>query len=300
MIYTDFYRPTFTIVVGPPGSGKSRRAKELVEVEEFTKVFSSDEIREELTGDANCQSVNEEVFKLMKERTLQAINDGYSVIYDATNVTRKSRASILELIPKYVHKRCIICWAPIDVCIERDSLRERTVGKAVIDKMLTRFEAPFYDEGFDEITVYIDGIHYNPEHYELQMYEAMKIPHDNPHHTLDIYDHCNRCGGSLTTRGDTPHFVAYAGFMHDVGKPYVKAFKDRNGNDTDIAHYYGHQGVGAWMIYGIDDKTESMVTIAWLVSTHMAPFINLKYYNSLPPMYKKWIDLLHNADVEAH
>jgi hypothetical protein len=65
-----------------------------------------------------------------------------------------------------------------------------------------------------------------------------------------------------------------------------------------VAHYYGHQGLGAWLSYGFLN-CES-VTLAWLISTHMAPFVNQKYYNSLDPLYKNWIDALHKADLEAH
>ena len=40
--------------------------------------------------------------------------------------------------------------------------------------------------------------------------------------------------------------------------------------------------------------------IAWLISTHMDPYLNTKYYNKLPEFLKKQIDLLHEADVKAH
>ena len=83
-----------------------------------------------------------------------SLKDGINVIYDATNITRKSRLSILNQLPAYVEKKCIITWAPIDECIGRDACRERTVGVEVINKMLQRFEAPFYDEGFDDIEIY--------------------------------------------------------------------------------------------------------------------------------------------------
>lgn len=65
----------------------------------------------------------------------------------------------------------------------------------------------------------------------------------------------------------------------------------------DTAHYYQHQCVGAWASYGIDDITPYS---AWLISTHMEPFFNSKYYKNLPPFLKKDIDLLHEADLAAH
>ena len=49
-------KPTFTMMVGLPGSGKSTYAKELAE-RTNAKICSSDAIREELTGDISIQTV---------------------------------------------------------------------------------------------------------------------------------------------------------------------------------------------------------------------------------------------------
>ena len=287
-------RPTFTMLVGVPGSGKSTVAEKLLTYN--TIHISSDAIRAELWGDENCQRDPDRVFALMHERTLTALKNGTSVIYDATNITRKNRGSILSKIPSYVRKKCVVVWAPIDVCIKRDKARERTVGVEVIDKMLKRFEAPFYDEGFDDIKVEVTvEDHYSYPYYTTAI-SHLWIPHDNPHHTADIYHHCMYCGEGLMDK-DLPQVVKMAGFVHDVGKPYTKTFTNTKGEVTDTAHYYGHQAVGAWISYGFPGADP---TLAWLISTHMAPFINQKYYNGLDPLHKKWIDALHEADKAAH
>jgi predicted kinase len=286
--------PTFTLLVGIPGVGKSTYAKELA-MRTNAVWMSSDYIRERIYGDAACQDNHNKVFEIMHEETLSALDNGLDVIYDATNITRKSRLSILNKLPKHVRKKCIIVWAPIDICIERDKARDRTVGKEVIDKMLRRFEAPFYDEGFDQITVYLSGVHYNNVDYYAKTIAAMNIPHDNPHHTLNVMEHCYECGNALLC--EAPSIIVKAGYLHDIGKPYTKEFKNSRGEDCETAHYYGHNGVGAWISYGFRGHN---ITLAWLISAHMAPFINQKYYNSLPGCYKSWIDKLHKADKEAH
>jgi hypothetical protein len=238
----------------------------------------------------------------MGEDTLWALNSGYDVIYDATNITRKNRASILSKL-RGVRKECVICWAPIETCVKRDSERSRSVGRAVIDKMLRRFEAPYFDEGFDEIHVVNtqeDSIncdeHFDSNTYYKEAIGAMDIPHDNPHHTYSVQEHCRAAGEYLAERGASD-FLINSGFLHDIGKPYCKTFTNRRGEVTNIAHYYDHQAVGAWISYGFPGNS---CTLAWLISTHMAPFINQKYYDSLPPVYKRWIDELHKADLEAH
>ena len=118
-------RPAFIMMVGLPGSGKTTWA------EKFTSTFSggsithisSDSIRGELYGDPNIQGDPSEVFSIMHNRTLIALDRGFNVIYDATNVTRKDRSYILDKLPAYVRTECIIVWAPIETCIERDAKR---------------------------------------------------------------------------------------------------------------------------------------------------------------------------------
>ena len=292
------YTPKFIMLVGIPGSGKSTKARELSNQHIAGKSvvhISSDAIRGRIYGNESCQNDHGKVFSIMHEETINALNSGHTVVYDATNITRKNRKEILDKVPNFVSKECIICWAPIDVCIERDKARDRTVGEAVIDKMLRRFEAPYYDEGFSKIAVSIDGLHYHRRQYYIDLLSAINIPHNNPHHTADILEHCRLCGIKLI--GEAPDFIVNAGFVHDIGKAYTKTFKNRKGEESDIAHYYDHQAVGAWLSYGIEGHSP---TLAWLISTHMAPFINQKYYNSLPPLYKEWIDKLHAADLAAH
>ena len=146
--------------------------------------LSSDSIRKELYGDESTKGDPAEVFSLMQKRAVEELNNGYDVIYDATNITRKDRASIISICPKFAKIEAHIIWAPIEVCIERDSARDRTVGKEVIDRMLKRFQAPYYDEGIDEII--IDRTYYN-DNYPTKCFETIKVSHDNPHHTLSIY-----------------------------------------------------------------------------------------------------------------
>ena len=246
-------------------------------------------------GDESIQDNPGEVFAIMHGRAVNGLNFGYNIIYDATNMTRKDRASIISICPKFVKIECHIIWAPIETCIERDATRERTVGKAVIDKMLKRFQAPYYDEGIDEIIIKRNHVS-DPTDYDNCIYNAMEIPHDNPHHTLNIMDHCRAAFNYIHDRTKDID-IRNAALIHDIGKPYVKAFVDNKGNDCDIAHYYQHQCVGAWMSYGLDDTTPFA---AWLISTHMDPYLNTKYYNKLPTYLKKKIDLLHEADRNAH
>lgn len=288
-------RPTLILLVGVPGSGKTTYAKKYIEAKPNTLHLSSDTIRQELYGDESIQGNPAEVFSLMQKRAVESLNEGHDVLYDATNVTRKDRASIIGICPKFTKIEAHIIWAPIETCIERDAARDRTVGKAVIDKMLKRFQAPYYDEGIDEIKI-VKPDRFNSIMYYEHTKEAMNIPHDNHHHTLNIQQHCREAFEEIECKTNNGSLLI-AAWYHDIGKPYVKSFTDSKGNPCDEAHYYQHQCLGAWMSYGIDEINPYS---AWLISTHMDPFMNTKYYRSLPAFLKKDLDLLHEADLNAH
>lgn len=293
-------RPTLILLVGIPGSGKTTYAEKYIKENPNTVHLSSDKIREELWGNEATQGDNNEVFSLMQSRAIDALNNGQGVVYDATNVTRKDRSYIIALCPKFAKIECHIIWAPIETCIERDAARKRTAGKAVLDRMLKRFQAPYYDEGIDEIIV-VSPDNFNGFAYTDRILNTMKIPHDNPHHTLGVFDHCLEANKYIVRKTGSYHSdVGYAAMYHDVGKPYVKAFIDSKGNPCDIAHYYQHQCVSAWMSYGAGMIECCRINAAWLISTHMDPYLNTKYYNKLPTYLKRQVDLLHEADRNAH
>lgn len=289
-------RPKLILLVGIPGSGKTTYSKKYMEQNPNTIHLSSDAIRKELYGDENIQGNPGDVFSLMQKRAVEALNNGCDVLYDATNITRKDRASIINICPKFARIECHIIWAPIEVCIERDAKRDRTVGKEVIDKMLKRFQAPFFDESIDVINVILPN-NFNQTLYHNKCFDDMKISHDNPHHTLGVFEHCQEAAKYIAELYPTKLNEIAAAEMHDIGKPYVKAFIDSKGNPCDTAHYYQHQCLGSWLSYGC---AWGNPYVAWLISTHMDPFMNTKYYNNLPPFLKKDIDLLHEADLHAH
>lgn len=287
-------RPTLILLIGPPGAGKTTYAEKYISEHSNTVHLSSDKIRKELWGDEATQGDNSEVFYRMQTRAVDGLNFGYDVIYDATNMTRKDRAGIISACPKFARIEAHVIWASIETCIERDAARKRTVGKEVIDRMLKRFQAPYYDENIDEINI-IRPENFNRDTYFECIINAMKIPHDNPHHQLDIYNHC-REAFNYAVEKNFDWEIREAAYCHDCGKPYVKTFVNTKGEFSDTAHYYQHQCVGAWIACGL---TSNIHTI-WLISTHMAPFLNEKYHKNLSPYLKTMVDQLHECDVQAH
>lgn len=99
-------RPSLILLVGIPGSGKTTYAEKYIKEHPDTVHLSSDKIRAELWGDEGIQGDNNEVFSLMQTRAIEALNNGHSVVYDCTNVTRKDRSCIISLCPKFAKIEC--------------------------------------------------------------------------------------------------------------------------------------------------------------------------------------------------
>lgn len=291
--------PKFYMLCGLPASGKSHYALDLQrimlnETNEKVAIVSSDNIRKELYGDENIQGNPEDVFNLVHERILQSLDNGVNVIYDATNLKRKYRLAILNKLPKFVKTECHIVWKPIYQCIEDDLNRDRSVGKEVIDKMVRGFEVPFYDEGFSYIN-WIEPCEFDYVGYINRIRKSMNIRHDNPHHTLSILGHC-RTAQKYALDKNFGYIIESAAYWHDCGKPYTKSFVNTKGETTDIAHYYNHENVGAYISLGF---RRSLIT-PWLINHHMDKFHHSKYYDRLPQFLKDELDKLNECDINAH
>lgn len=285
--------PNLVMLIGLPGSGKSTFAEK--NYPSFV-YLSSDKIREELYGDAAVQDNPERVFSLMRERAIQELENGNDVVYDATNLVRKFRVNFIKSIPTGHLITAHVIWAPLDECIKRDSERERTVGKEVIFKMAKKFDAPWYDEGFTSILYNIPYRESERLKYAGEIICAMKIPHDNPHHTADIYNHCINCEKYLEDK-NVFFDIQWAGLFHDVGKPLCKTFFNGKGEISETAHYYDHQHLSAWMACGAAGSSSFSI---WLISSHMEPYFNSKYYKNMSKYMKDALEILHEADKQAH
>lgn len=146
----------FIMLVGIAGSGKSTWAQHpIINGEKIeAAVVSSDVIREELYGDASIQTNPAAVFGVMNARTLTLLQEGQSVIYDATNLRAKNRIEMLERVRAIIpdcEAICIFFEIHVTECQERQSLRDRKVPFEVIKRQARQFELPQHSEGWDQI-----------------------------------------------------------------------------------------------------------------------------------------------------
>ena len=296
----------FIMLVGLPGSGKSTCAEKLKK--EGYMIHSSDAIREELTGDINSQDNNPEVFGVLHKRIKEDLKNGYSCIYDATNMSRKRRKAFLDEISKVnCRKICVLFVIPVELCKERNERRERKIPDEVYDRMLKAFFVPAYYEGWDEIGIVT--VRRNPYPF---VYESMiGFSQDNSHHSLDLFDHCFKAY-KYAHEKNFPLEVQYAAKYHDCGKMYTKTFIDTKGNKTEEAHYYGHENVGAYDSLFLDlwkDETEEndfILSVADMIQLHMKLYSNpesekykRKLQNRIGEEKYKLLTLLQEADMSA-
>jgi len=92
-----------------------------------------------------------------------AIQRGKSIIWDQTNVSKKSRKQKLKKIPGEYTKTAVVLPITLEEAIIRNSQRaNKFIPRSVITRMYNQFEIPTEDEGFDVIMTH-DGSHLKME-----------------------------------------------------------------------------------------------------------------------------------------
>lgn len=265
---------TFYMMVGLPGSGKSFTAKTLP----HAVIHSSDAIRAESLGDENRQDQQDLVFQTLHERVLRDLADGADVVYDATNLDYKRRMGFIQRVDAInlstLHKVCVFMATPYEKCLTRNQSRERFVPESVIDRMYKKIDIPMMAEGWDEIKIVGDEDRY--EELLPLLTQLSKMGHDNPHHTYTVGQHSLAAWMYLMQNHqlDDTDAMNRATLLHDIGKGKTKVFHDTKGNQTDIAHFYNHERVGAYdsFCYTANLSHDDRLLVALLIRWYMWPY----------------------------
>ena len=160
------------VLVGIPASGKSTICGELKK--EGVIIYSTDNIRGELFGNEGLQYTEEWlksvgysggedqfekyqfanilIFNILYERINEKLKEGYDVAGDATNVTLYARKMIIDNCSMYADEvHCIVMATPLNICLERNSKRERTLDIKAIMRIANSYKEPTLEEGFTSI-----------------------------------------------------------------------------------------------------------------------------------------------------
>ena len=148
--------PEAIFLVGVPTSGKSTFSNDK-KYKDYVRI-SSDDILQEVAKERQ-QSYNT-VFKAnirfaqiaMMKVLRKAIEDGKSIIWDQTNLTRKQRREKLKHIPAHYKKTAVYFVVSLETALKRNTQRPgKVIPPEILERMIKEYELPTNEEGFDTI-----------------------------------------------------------------------------------------------------------------------------------------------------
>ena len=150
-------RPSLVLLCGPAACGKSTFAERHFRP---TQVISSDWARGRVSDDERDQRFQTQAFALVHYLTEVRLGLNRLCVVDSTALTPAHRREYLDLARRFRIPSVVFLFnVPLEKCIERDQARERTVGKAVVERQHQAFEQTKMDirqEGFDQLVELAD------------------------------------------------------------------------------------------------------------------------------------------------
>jgi predicted kinase len=138
------------LAIGMPGSGKTtwfgRRG---------VTPLSSDMLRNILFDDVEEQRFQGLVFStlrsLLRARLIAHMPMNY---VDATNLSVHERRQWIKMAKSFGYEvQAVFFDVPLEVCLERNRQRDRSVSEEIMRKMAEKLKPPVFEEGFEKITV---------------------------------------------------------------------------------------------------------------------------------------------------
>jgi predicted kinase len=138
------------LAIGLPGSGKTTWFRR-----RGVTPLSSDLLRNILFDDVEEQRYQGLVFStlrsLLRARLIARMPLNY---VDATNLSIHERRQWIKMAKSFGYEvQAVFFDVPLEVCLQRNSQRDRSVSEDVMRKMAEKLKPPVFEEGFEKITV---------------------------------------------------------------------------------------------------------------------------------------------------
>jgi predicted kinase len=138
------------LAIGLPGSGKTTWFRR-----RGVTPLSSDLLRNILFDDVEEQRYQGLVFStlrsLLRARLIARMPWNY---VDATNLSIHERRQWIKMAKSFGYEvQAVFFDVPLEVCLDRNRQRERSVSEDVMRKMAEKLKPPAFEEGFAKITV---------------------------------------------------------------------------------------------------------------------------------------------------
>jgi predicted kinase len=138
------------LAIGLPGSGKTTWFRR-----RGVTPLSSDLLRNILFDDVEEQRYQGLVFStlrsLLRARLIARMPLNY---VDATNLSIHERRQWIKMAQSFGYEvQAVFFDVPLEVCLERNRQRDRSVSEDVMRKMSEKLKPPVFEEGFAKITV---------------------------------------------------------------------------------------------------------------------------------------------------
>jgi len=138
------------LAIGLPGSGKTTWFRR-----RGVTPLSSDLLRNILFDDVEEQRYQGLVFStlrsLLRARLIARMPWNY---VDATNLSIHERRQWIKMAKSFGYEvQAVFFDVPLEVCLERNRQRDRSVSEDVMRRMAEKLKPPVFEEGFEKITV---------------------------------------------------------------------------------------------------------------------------------------------------
>ena len=146
------------VLIGLPGSGKSSLVARLLAECPRIQVISPDAIRAQLFGSEAIQGSWLLIWHQVQQQMQQAVEQSVDAIYDATNAVRSHRVEAIASARTtgFTHITGVWLDMPVQLCLELNQRRDRTVPEEVIWRMHSSLgdAPPSLQDGLDRLIRY--------------------------------------------------------------------------------------------------------------------------------------------------